>query len=274
MHQMIFSEWEKLWKRKTPWICFSLIPVILLATLVFYLKNNVRIPPESPEYVVFLNFSVAALQEQLISTFNITAILLTILCITEEYKTGQLRFVILRAVSPLQIIIAKMIVLFLTMLLLMIAYFIGSFLLGYILLPKTGYAAFFYHNETFSPPRALLYSLQYYGIAFLTLMAFGSVVVFFAVISKTVTGAVGKSLGFLLFFIIYPAILQLFVDINSPLYGKLTFLSIPYIQYQGIALMLSETKILISWISTILSAYIAFFSGLSFIIFKKQDYYF
>ncbi|KXG76298.1 ABC-2 transporter permease [Thermotalea metallivorans] len=274
MHQIIFSEWEKLWQRKTPWICLSLIPVILLATLVFYLKNNAHVAAESPEYVVFLNFPVAALQEQLISAFNIAAILLTILCITEEYTTGQLRFVILRAVSPLQIIMAKMIVLFLTMLLFMIIYFIGSFLFGYILLPKTSHAAFFYHNQPFSPLRALFYSLQYYGISFFTLMAFGSVIVFFAVISKTATGAAGKGLGFLLLFIIYPALLQLFVDISSPLYGKLTFLSIPYIQYQGIALILSETKMLRSWIFTILSAYITFFSGLSFIIFKKQDYYF
>lgn len=276
MKKLFSSEWERMWSKKITWICFICIPFILLGTIKYYLGKNAHFTLSSPEYTTFLNFPSVAMQEQLITAINMLLLLLIALSITEEYRSGQLRMVMIRRYKFSEIIIAKYLVVLSVVFLFLVGYFIFSIILGYIILPKSDTTMFFFVKHPFTFKESLIYNFKYYTISFITLAAIGAFYMFIAIISKTTTIAIAINVGFLMFSGIYGYMIQIFSKLLTNIIGleavcKSMFLSLIQIQYQGICVLLSGKSYLRSWILGVLAVYIVLFSVLSYFLARRQD---
>ncbi|MBN2907959.1 ABC transporter permease [Polycladomyces sp. WAk] len=275
MIRLWISEWERLWSRRITWILFFSIPLVLWVTGKYYLGKNAHLSPSSPEFTVMDNFPTMALAEQLITFFNVVVLMLLVFSITEEYGTGQLRLIILRACSFRQIFFAKWLAVMGTVGLFQVAYFLESYLIGAWMFPFTGRTRLFLHAGWASSGQAFSYHIRYYLIAFATLVVISAVMMFFAVISSTTTTAMGLSVGFLMISIAYPYVLFVFTrGLNPPLSPKWFFLSLTHIQYQGIARMLAEKPDFVGWNFAIMAVYGVFFTVMAYGIFTRQDRFF
>ncbi|SHJ40587.1 ABC-2 family transporter protein [Clostridium cavendishii DSM 21758] len=271
MKNLFLCEWKRLWCRKTIWICFFSIPIILYASAKYYLRVNQKVIFDSPQFTSFGNFPTAAIQEQLVLAFNLIVILIAVMSITEEYRSGQLRMIMIRPIKFSEIFIAKFLVLIVTIALYSLIYFLFSLILGYFLFPKINDISIFYHVKVFGISASLMYSVKYYLLALLTLIAISSVVFFISIISKSVIIALGVNVGFILISMTYPIILQAFFRGGGLLINKIMLLSLTHIQHMGIAFMLGQKHTLFLYISFVLLAYTLIFSTLSYFVFSKQD---
>ncbi|MBM7854019.1 ABC-type transport system involved in multi-copper enzyme maturation permease subunit [Desulfohalotomaculum tongense] len=271
MAELIKSEWERLWLKKSTWLCFSAIPFMVYAAISYYTKKNMVISQTSPEYTNFLNFPVAALQEQLISAVNVFLILFVVLSITEEYRSGQLRMVMIRRYNIREILSAKYIVILTAMFLFLLCYFIFSFIEGYIFLPKNNTTRFFFREDIFLAKDAVIYCLKYYLLAFATMIAVASMCIFVSLISRSTTVAVGANIAIVLFLAMGTEIVKIFAQIlGCAPPAKIMFSSIIHIQYKGIYFLLSGSKLNL-WIMFIILVYTAVFSMFSYLYLRRKD---
>ncbi|QKG83914.1 ABC transporter permease subunit [Kroppenstedtia pulmonis] len=270
MLALIRSEWERLWCRKLTWLLFGLIPVMTIAGARYMKGEHAHLSPDKPQYAVFHNFPVLALAEMLITAVNLILILWLIVSMTQEYRTGQLRMVMLRSYSPVAIFSAKWLTVIAALFLYLAVFFMVSYITGWFLLPKTESLTLFYHPGTATGWEAFWYNLQYYGMAFITLIVMSSIIMCIAVASPTSTTAIGISLGFVLVSFGYIHILQMFT-MNYPVHPKWYYLSLVQIQYEGITLLLAVKPMLGKWISMVLATYGGVFMGTSWLLVRRQD---
>lgn len=101
-------------------------------------------------------------EEMLLTAFNMFVIMLTASVVTDEYRSGKLRLVMLRAYSFGQIFWAKTFIVLLTMFLLVAFYFVCSYFAGYWMFPHTNEFPLFYHNEMVDFWSGLTYNLAFY----------------------------------------------------------------------------------------------------------------
>lgn len=272
MKRLIQSEWERLWRRKTTWLLFMSIPVILIAAASFLRSQNKIVSDDLPHYTVAWNFPILGLSEMLITAFQAIVLIIVVLMVTEEDRTGQIRMILIRSYSYTEIMIAKFIVASLTIFLYFVVYLLISQLLGMILFANVKQFPLFYHQQLVNAFDGLIYNFKFYGIAFITALAILSVMFFIATISRTTTSAIGVGIGFILLSLVYPIILQFFHNLlDETLYAKLHFISIPMIQYEGITLMLAENPYFVSWNFFVISSYILLFTSLSFFITRRKQ---
>jgi ABC-2 type transport system permease protein len=270
--RLFISEWERLWQRKVTWLVFAAIPAILYASAMYYRKHNQGVSPHLPEYTVFANFPVLGLNEQLMSTCNVVVLILAAYLITEEYTTGQLRMVMIRSYSFSELFLAKLGVLLLALLLFLACYFIGSYAVGYFMFEHTTSVPLFYHNGNVSEWQAFFYTVRYYAVAYAALVAMAGVMVFFAVISRMTTTAMGLGISFLLLSFGYPTVLSYFRPLFHPeVFGRLYFASLPVIQWQGIAMLLAGKPGISLWSSSALGAYALLFGVSAYFLFTRKD---
>ncbi|WP_142506384.1 ABC transporter permease [Melghirimyces algeriensis] len=272
MMALIASEWERLWNRKITWFLFAMIPVILFVSGQYYQKSNQGLTPENPAYAVLDNFPVLVLAEQLMIGFNLMLLLLLVFSVTEEYRTGQIRMVMIRSYSFSQLLFAKWLTVMEVMLLFHVTYLILSYGFGAWMFDSTSQLLLFYHDEPVSHGPAFFYVLRYYALAFVTLIAISSIMTFIAVISQSTTTAIGGTIGFLLVSAGYPTILQKFAQTMEPRPDPhWYFLSITQIQYEGIALALAPHSRFVLFNTGVLFAYAFIFGVAAHLIFTKKD---
>lgn len=251
------------------WLMYMAIPLIAWLSARYYAGHNAEVSTSSPEYTVFGNYPVMGLAEQLMSTFNVFIIMLIVMTVTQEYRSGQMRMILLRAYSFRRIYLAKWLVVLTALFLFQLAYFAASYLVGYVMFEQTDAVHLFYHDEPVSNGEAFFYNVGYYAIGFLTLIAVASVMMVIAVWSDTTTVAVGLGVGFLLLMIFSPSIVSRLIDsFNWSPYWQ--FLSIFQIQWLGIVSMMADPFLLYFNLS-ILGLYIVLGVGASYWIFTKQD---
>lgn len=272
MYKLFISEWQRLWNKKSTWLCFLSIPFIIVASAKYYLGVNMVKDITSPEYTSVYNFPVAAMQEQLVSAFNIIVILLIVLSVTHEYRSGQIRMVLVRPIKLSSIFIAKCLVIIMVMFIYLLSYLVLSFIIGKMMFQELDEISVFYTTCKFSGFDMLIYTLKYYLVSFITLCAFSSVIFFIATISKSVVLSVGGSLSFLLTSAFYPIIMQLFFYNDKLKLIKLQMLSIIQIQYQGIAIMIGSHK-MIFYNLLVLFIYTILFMVGSYVVNHREDYY-
>lgn len=266
------SEWERLWSKKITGFLFLSIPFILWLTSHYYQKANLKLSPTVPEYTVFANFPIMGLNEQLLSTFNLLTLVFVVMSITEEYHTGQLRMVMLRAYSYRKIFIAKVGVIIFTLILFLIWYFLSSYFIGYLMFPHTDVLLLFWHKNPATLNQTFVYNLAYYVLALFTIIPVLCVMTLIAVISPTTTTAIGGGVAFLILSFVYSDILGILYNVTGiVLLAKLQFTSLLFIQWQGISLMLAEQPVFVGWNFFILLVYTLFSGLLAFNIFSKRD---
>jgi len=272
MKQLFISEWQRLWHRKSTWISFLLIPIIILATLRKYILTDVKITPDNIKYVSSLNFSSTILGNQSIEFFDVIVILLIIMAVTSEYREGHLRMVMIRSFSFDQIFKAKYLVILSTSFLLLFVHFILSTLFGYLFLPNKE-VKFPYQLKKFTMGESVFYSVKYYIFAFIVLAAVISVIMCISIICKTTVGTLAASMIFIFVSSIIPDLCSVFIGETSQAYKFVSYTFLTNIQYAGIDELLSG----ISGETILMSASIVFhivvFYLIALNIFSEQDCY-
>lgn len=269
MKQLFFSEWQRMWKRKSTWLCFGLVPIILFNFVKYYLKLNLKFTSSSTKYTTFLNFPSTVLQMNLTLFFNIIAILLIIISITSEYRTGELRMIMIRAVSFKDIIKAKFLAIVSMLFLLLSSHLIISYILGYLFLPHEK-VKFRTYNYAFTLNEAVLYNFKYYIIAFITLIAAAVVIMVICINCRTTTGAVGGSLTFIAASALYPTMYSVFTNKVSEIVDLSSLVSI---QDHGILIILAQNPKDIGLIIFIIALYIGVFYLIAVNLFNDKDCY-
>ncbi len=268
MFKKIFAcEWQRLWLKKSTWLCLIIIPLVVFASLKYYLGVNKIVNITDPKYTSFANCAVAALQEQLLIFFNMIVIFLTTLSITQEFRSGEIRFILLRTNSPCKLFFAKFLTINLTVALFLLIYFLSSYALGYFMLPKLDKIHIFYHNTDFNFQAAFSYSVKYYLIALLTLIAMSCIVSFICAVSKSVSIAIGLSLGVFLGMLAYPTAVILFLYRFK--IELLQMFSLTQIQFEGIAKFLGASSL--PYIIPIIFIYMIIFFVANIIFYSKAD---
>ncbi|MFD1416731.1 ABC transporter permease [Oceanobacillus jeddahense] len=272
MKYILNSEWNRLWKRKTTWVAFLSIPVLLLAAASYLNTQNAAVNPDLAQYTVAWNFPVLGLSEMLFTAFQGVILLLVSLSVTEEYQSGQLRMVLIRSFSFSQVMTAKYIVAIGAMFMYFILYFICSHIIGFVFFEKPDEYMRFYYSVPVSVAEGISYNVAFYGLAFLTMIVMITVFFLLAVISRTTTTALGAGVGFLLLSFTYPQILNFFQElINEGTYMRIFFTSIPMIQWEGLTLMLSENKEWLYWNLLILFMYMVPLISLLYFICRRKN---
>lgn len=271
MKNLFICEFERIWNKKSTCFLFLVIPFVILASGKYYLSHNLGVDLTSAEFTSFGNFPAAAIQEQLMTFFNASALLIIALAITEEYRTGEIRMVLIRCKSFGQLFICKISAIFTTIFMMSITYFICSVAIGYFLMPWVDKVKVFYYEGFFTISQSFIYALKYYGYSFITLLAFASVGIFIGVISRSITTAIGSGIGFLLFSFIYPQLVYIFSATKSIETMKFQLISITHIQHMGIAMALGENSMFLGLSTLILLVYIGVFLITSYVIFSKSD---
>ncbi len=88
---LVRSEWERLWAKKVTWLCFLMIPVMLLGAAKYHLKHNQEVERIAVDYTYANSFPVLALSEMLMSICNLVLLVLIVLVFAQEYHSGQIR---------------------------------------------------------------------------------------------------------------------------------------------------------------------------------------
>lgn len=272
MKTLVKVEWQRLWKRKVPWLLLAIIPVIVYVSAVFCQKQNQAFTPDVPQYTVAGNFPVLGLSEMLMTAFNLVAMIIAVMTVTEEYRSGSLRMVLIRTKSFQQLMLAKFFVLVGFLFLYLLTYFLVCYGIGLWMFSTPDTYPQFYHQDPVTLLEGLLYNIQFYGLAFLTLIAISSVIFFVSVISHTMTTALGISMGYLLVSFAYPNVIQLFQPlVGNEMTFKIFFTSIPMIQWEGITMVLAETPRFSGWMMLVLISYFVLFQILLLLVTRKKD---
>ncbi|PFK37787.1 ABC transporter permease [Bacillus cereus] len=269
MMRLVRSEWERLWAKKVTWCCFAGIPLMLLGAAKYYLEHNQEVAKTAVDYTYANTFPVLALSEMLMSICNLILLVLIVLVFAQEYHSGQIRMVLQRVYTYSQVLVAKTITVLFVMLLFICAYFICSYLIGYIFFDHESSVLLFYHKEKADEVDVFFYSVAYYGIAYITLVAMASIFIMFAVMSKSTTGATLLGVGFLIFSFGYPAFSSIMGE--SPAFLYINYSSLINLQYEGIAISLGGYSWMRSFGSLVLGVYIVFSNVVTFYGMGKRD---
>lgn len=272
MMRLLMSEWQRLWARKVIWLLFAVVPVMVFGTARYFLQANEQTDVHLPQYAVFGNFSVLSFEEMLLTAFQLFVTILTAFVVTDEYRSGQLRMVMLRAYTFGQLFWAKMTIVLTVLLLLVGFYFVCSYAVGYWMFPHADNIPLFYHSQTVNTWGAVPYNLAFYGLGFVNLIAMTGVMMFIAVVSHTTTAAIGAGLGFYLFSLFYPLVSSYVMPLfGEQVYMRLYFSSLPMIAWQGVVFMLAETPRFVGWILSVMGVYLFVFGGLAYWTFTRKD---
>lgn len=269
MKMLIRAEWERLWQKKVTWLCFIAIPIMLFASAKYFLKHNEVVPANYSDHTYANSFPFMGLSEQLIGTFNIILLVTIILMFSHEYHSGQMRMVLQRSYSYKQVLLAKTITILLVMMLFLAFYFICSYIIGFILFDYKTSVVLPLHINSSTGITIVKYNIIYYGIAYITLVAMTSVLVMLTVMGKSTTGATLLGMGFILFSVAYPNIIQIMGSSN--LVGFMNYTSLVMLQHDGIATMLLGHPVVVSWCLGVMFFYIILCNFITFRVLSNRD---
>lgn len=274
MKALMWSEWERVWKRKTTWLLFLSIPIILLAAASYVVKQNDTLTADVAHYTSAWNFPIMGLSEMLFTVFQGVILVLVAFIVTDEYQDKTIRMILIRSYSNLEIIISKYLVSIFALAAFFAAYLAISYAVGFIYFDRPAELALFYQQGMATPFASLVYNLQFYGIALLSSIAMLTVLFFISSIAHTTTAAIGTGIGFLLFSFLYPNVVTYFTPlIGEELVIKIFFTSIPMIQWQGITYLLADQPFMAQWNCGVIAIYWLLFAGLIVLAANKKDYF-
>ncbi|MEJ8306232.1 ABC transporter permease subunit [Saccharibacillus sacchari] len=270
--RILEAEWKRLWKRRAVrWMAWT-APVAALVSTKYLFSQNTTLDPGLPEYATAGNVPVLALAEMLITVFSGMMLILAGLSVTEEYRSGQLRMSMLRAVSLPKIMIAKWISCLVFVLIQLALYFLCTVAMGRLAFPDPATYPLFYDAGTVSYAEGLLYNLAYYGLSAVALGVLLAVFFWIAALGRSSTAALGLGIGFLLLSYVLPIMLTYFRPLlEAKVYLRLYFSSLLMIEWEGLAAMLANLHGLQYWNIGILAGYGLLFGGTTVWIWRRRD---
>ncbi|MBM7107780.1 ABC-2 family transporter protein [Brevibacillus laterosporus] len=262
-------EWEKFWGKKTNVLCFIAVPFIVWLACTFSLETNVKVKMTDVAFSSNMNFHITSLQEMLLTACNAITIVFISLSFNEEYRSGSLRMAYVRPISIKQVYWAKTCSLIVVILFFLALQFLVSFLLGQFVLPHVNETALFFREGLYSGYDVIIFSIKYYGLAFLSLLVFGAVIESISLACKTITGTIGASLGFLFASGLFVVMLGEFAKGSSYEHTILS-MSLLYTQAKGIAFFASGSSNV--YLFT-LFIQLLLFKAISYALFTTTDYF-
>lgn len=265
-----------MFSRKLIWLLYLAIPLSAFGALQYHLKRNHEVGITSPEYSSVYTFPVNALHEMLPFFFNLFLLVLIVLSVTEEYRGGELRLILIRQYSKAEVFFAKLGAVWLLLLAGLLLFYLSSQIIGWLALTKVNAIYLFYHQETFSVSEVFFYIIKFYLLTLVTLSVLIFVFFWIAIISPRVTVAMGLGIGYLFLSITFDIIMGIIqTHVNSPnlLVLFLMNFTITRVEFQGIHLMLAN-PFNFMFFSLVLAVYLLLFGMLSFFYFTKKDYYY
>lgn len=192
---ILMYEFEKFWSKKINLMCFLSIPIVILLSLKFALETNMQAKVTDVVFSSNMNFHITSLQEMLMTASNIIVIIFFVLSFNEEYRKGNLKMAFLRPISIKKLYLAKLLVLVINIFLVLIIHLAFSYIIAQLYLPKVSKTALFFKEGLYNSNYMAIYTLKYYFMAYISLVAFGSIVQFFSIKCKTVTVSLSLSIG-------------------------------------------------------------------------------
>ncbi|ANC09028.1 MULTISPECIES: ABC transporter permease [Bacillus] len=275
MRGLFISEFERLWTQKITWLILLFLPLMVVASVKYYLNWNQHTSPGRPDYVTALNFPIISISEHLVVSFNIIAIILISTVIAYEVENGQLRMILIRPFSTSQLFVAKLATILTTMFLYLTLFWIFNSIAGYLFFPKVDTLITFIDETKVSIAGAILYNLKYFFACFITMVCIVSVFTLIGALSRSTMITLGSGVAFIFFAIAIPQILefsnQTIISANTVLH--LMYMSIVKIQHTGIAFILSTSNSINIYIVIVEAIYIFLFGMFAYLSFVKRDYF-
>ncbi|CAM4234307.1 ABC transporter permease [Saccharibacillus endophyticus] len=270
--RVLEAEWRRLWKRRPVRLMALTAPAASLVSAKYLLSQNALLDPALPEYATAGNVPVLALAEMLVTAFSGMMLVLAGLTVTEEYRGGQLRMGMLRAVSLTRIMAAKWLACLSFVLIQLALYFLSSVVIGRFGFPNPASYPLFYEAGTVSYAQGIFYDLAYYGLAALALAVLLTVFFWIATIGRSSTAALGTGIGFLLLSYAAPTLLNYFRPLlDAGVYMRMYFLSLLMIEWEGLAATLANLHGLAVWNFGVLAGYAILFGGMTAWAWKRRD---
>ncbi|WP_263705606.1 ABC transporter permease [Shouchella tritolerans] len=273
MRQLIISEFERLWSRWSIRLLVLTLPVLVIATGVYFRNHNRNISIDAVDYATAINFPILSISEHLFITFNILLIFICAYVLTEEYQQKQIKLILLRAYSMSQIFLSKFIVMATSLFICFFLYYLASFTVGQMMFETPERSILFGSEAVVTNGEMVLYAFNYYGIAFLTSLAALSLFCFIAIAMPSVNALLGSGICILFFSIVGPQLLEqstAFAEGSNVSY--VVYASITKIQYTGISLLLSGGA-LSGWLIAVILFYLLVFLVGAYLIFTRRNYY-
>ncbi|MCP3776486.1 ABC transporter permease [Paenibacillus sp. MZ04-78.2] len=262
MRTLIVCEVEKLVRRKWIWVIFLSAPFLAYTAGSYFLWLN---PPDSSSSVSPSLFPMFGLRQNLYFICNIVVAVLVAAVYTEEFRGGQLRFLFLRRYARGQIFFCKLFVIQLCILMLLLAFGISLVAIGIVRLPL----------ELPSLRSALGYTVEYYILAYASLVGISCVFSFIAMYSKNVTYAIGISLAYVLVSLLFDGLYLKLAALFSYfpyLRDLISYVLVPYMQHTGLHTALSGSESALWAIATVLIVNSFVFTWLAYRRFVADDY--
>lgn len=264
MKSLIYSEFERLWRRKWFWLMVLCTPMLACSTGIYFLRT-LKVPVEA----LSLNFVVTGLRENLYLACNLAVAALAAIVYTEEFRSGQLRLLFMRRFTRGQIFWSKLLVMNASILFLLIAFAVSSQIVVEV------WTLSYHISDAGLTGSHGLRMLKYYGWALASLLAISSFYCFIAMYSKSVTYAIGVcmvyNLGSLLFDSLYLKLVS-FVSHIPYVHNVIAFMVVPYMQHTGLDRSLMGNLSVNGAIITVVSLYLIFFTWGAYRRFVTDDY--
>ncbi|TSB46222.1 hypothetical protein [Alkalicoccobacillus porphyridii] len=273
MSSLIISEFERLWSRWSIRLLALVLPGLILASGIYFKRNNEMISKDAVDYATAMNFPILSISEHLFLTFNILLIFICAYVLTEEYQQKQIKLILLRSYSMTQIFISKYVVMATSLFFCFFIYYVISFVAGQIMFEMPDRSILFTSKASVTNTEMSLYVLQYYSMAFLSSLAALSLYCFVAILMPSVNALLGSGICILFFSIVAPQMLEQSTAFTEGSHiSYLVYSSITKIQYTGISLFLSGWE-LSSWLVVVIFFYLFFFFAIAYLIFTRRNYY-
>lgn len=260
MKALLLSELERLVKNKWTWCLFVCTPILAYVAGNYLLDRSVAMSAGL--------FMVEGLQVNLYLMCNIAVAAIVAAVFTEEYRGGQLRLLFLRQYSRAQLFFGKLFVILIVILALLIVMGISLSIIGLIQFPLQG-------EKHVSLATTLQTIVQYYVMAYLTLVGISCLFTYIALISRNVSFMLGLSVGYvlvaLLFDGLYVYVANLFPS-GSLGHELVAYAFIPYMQYTGLYQCLNGQVHTIIATAIVLGCYMLVFVWAAYRRFVVDDY--
>lgn len=258
MKTLIHCELIRLWQRKWLWLVVLAAPFLAYTTGKYLLWIDSDISSS-----VFL---IVGLHQNLYLICDIVVATLIAAVYTEEFRDGQLRLLFLRRFTRGQIFFSKLLVIYFTIFVLLILLGVSLGIVGALQFPQ---------EEISQLPLAFRYAIQYYFLAYMSLVGISSLFSFIAMYSKNVTYAIGTCVAYILAVLLLDGLYLKFASLFSGfsyMHDLFAYLLIPYMQYTGLDASLSGASSTNWAIFTILIVHVTLFTWIAYRRFVADDY--
>lgn len=275
MKELIKGEFYKFFHSKVMILSFLSIPLLIGLLCNYFLKNNIVISNTKeniPKFASNISLPYLIIYKEFMVIMSILVIFYVSIFITEELKSGAIRMQSTRGYSLWNIVFSKAIIISLIIFIDFVVCFILSKIIGSLFFNKVEFAYTFLNYKKIKGTSAFLYTLKFYGLSYLIIMAMVTFMTFISVISKNKLVTISIGLAIVIMDIFYTDIVQKLAFLGKIKFETFQYITINQLQVTGVPSFIANVNNSRKIILGVLSTYFIIFSLLTLIYTKKYDY--